>query len=87
MTEELEPYTACKATSEEEKKIKSSLSKFRSEAHPIFQKFRAGSISFTEMKDAVRKLESATNDEISTALGPDRHKLFMDSLTGTAGRT
>jgi hypothetical protein len=83
MSEELEPYAACKASSEEEQKIKSVLSKFRTEAKPMFEKFRAGSISFPDMKDAVKKLETEANNEIHTVLGPDRYTVFMESLTGS----
>jgi hypothetical protein len=83
MSEELEPYAACKATSEEEQNIKASLSKFRTEAQPVFKKFRAGTISFTDMKDAVKKLEMKTNSEINTVLGPDRYNVFIKSLTGS----
>jgi hypothetical protein len=83
MSEELEPYAACKATSEEEQKIKVTLSRFRANAHPVFKKFRAGSISFADMKEAVKKLEAEANTEIQSVLGPDRHKAFMESLTAS----
>lgn len=81
---EMNAYSACEMTEEEEKKIKSSLKRFRTEAAPVFERFRAGSIELAEMREALRRLDARTNEEVKSVLGEQRHQKFIENITKDA---
>jgi hypothetical protein len=79
-SQETDPYAACEMTPEEEKKVKSSLGRFRKEAAPVFERFRAGSIVAAEMQEIVKRLDARASEELESILGETRCHTFIEHI-------
>jgi hypothetical protein len=84
MDNESDFQAAFEITPDEEKKIETSLERFRSEADPVFERFRAGKLSESELKEDLKRLDARTSGELRAILGESRCHTYMEHIIKNA---
>ncbi|MGC1295815.1 MAG: hypothetical protein WA869_12335 [Alloacidobacterium sp.] len=80
-------YAGLAITPEDEKKVKSSLERFRNETKPVLKRFHEGSLPFDEMIVVVKRLEGQMSEDLKNLVGEKRFLSLMERASGSAERS